>query len=150
MNNRNKNIVVGLVFIMLLVATVAMQPHLKKTPQILMLLFAGLTLLSFLIKNNPVSATLFNIFIGIMLFISIFTLTNIVVDIVYPGRGWIQTGGIPRRVMDMTWIWRIITGFIFSAFFLYLYHRLKLRNRNMEIGLTAAFILSMTIIYIIF
>ena len=150
MTERKSTIIIGLLFAGLLVGTGIMQTHLKNNPQLFMLIFGGLTLTSFITKQNIITTWLFYILIGTMLYINYFMLTNLIIDLVNPDRGWVEFEGERHRVMDMSWIWGVILGFILSPLTIILYHREKVRNRSIEIGVTSLFLALTTVIYIVY
>ena len=148
MKEKNINIIVGVAFAILLVGTGITQTHLKNMPQIFMLLFGVFTLFSFVIKQKLISTILFYSIIGTMLYINFFILTNFVIDLINLNRGWVEFEGNRYKVMDMTWIWGAIIGFVFSPITLILYHRIK-RSRVMEIGVSIVFLVITAIILLI-
>ena len=150
MTERKSNIIIGLLFAGLLIGTGIMQTHLKSKPQILMLIFGALTLASFIIKQKMISTWLFYILIGTMLYINYFMLTNLIIDLLNPDRGWVEFEGERHRVMDMSWIWGVILGFLLSPLTIILYHKSKVRNRSIEIGITTLFLVITIVIYIVY
>lgn len=149
MNERKLNIFIGLFFVVLLIGMGILQTHLKSKPQILMLIFGLITLISFILKLPKTSTWLFYILIGTMLFVSYFTLVDKIIDFLNPNRGWVEYQGERYRVMDMNWIWGVFFGFILSPLTIILYHKKKLRNRSLEIGLLTFFLVITSVIYIV-
>lgn len=77
-------------------------------------------------------------------------LTNSVIDILTPKRIVEEGDEVLYPVANMNWVWGVILGFILSPMTIILYHKTNSRNRLLEIGVTALFILSTTVIYIIY
>lgn len=150
MTERKTNIIIGLIFSGLLVGTAIMQTHLKNKPQIFMLIFGVLTLMSFAIKQKIISTVLFYMLIGTMLYINYFILANLVIDLINPNRSWVEFEGKRYPRMDRSWIWGVVLGFILSPLTIKLYHSKKVRYRLMEIGVTTFFLVITTVIYILF
>ncbi len=150
MTARKSNTNIGLLFAVLLVGTGIMQTHLKNNPQLFMLIFGGLTLTSFITKQKIITTWLFYILIGTMLYINYFMLTNLIIDLINPDRGWVEFEGDRHRVMDRSWIWSVILGIILTPLTIILYHRKKVRNRSIEIALTSLFLVITTAIYIVY
>ena len=147
---KTKIILTGLVFVGLLIIFCSLLTHLKKAPQVFILAFSILTLISFYPGRNSISTILFTLLLGTMIFVAYCALTNLVLDIVDPNRGWIEFEGQRRRVMDMSWIWGILVSGILTPLTLFIYHKYNFRNRIAEITLTSLFIISTTIIFIIY
>lgn len=144
MTKRNVNVIIGLIFAVLLIGTGIMQTHLKNEALIFMLIFGVLTFISFIIKQKSISTLLFYILTGAILYINYFMLTDLIIDLINPNRGWVEFEGERHRVMDLSWIWGVIMGFIFSPLTLILYHRTKIRDRKIEIGATVVFLIITT------
>ena len=92
-----KEIVTVVVFVGLLIMTEWLQNGQKENPQIVMLILGGLTLLSFILKQNTISTILFFILLGVMLFIFYFALTNWILDLLNPDRGVVVIDGKTTR-----------------------------------------------------
>ncbi len=149
MNLKLSDILTGFLFAALIIGTGIMQTELKNIPQVLMLLFGLLTLGSLVAKQPFKTSILFYILMGVMLFISIFILTNLIVNTILPDDGWvIDNNGERYRVMSMNWMWGVLAGLVISPAVVFLYHRKIQRNKVLEISLTAIFIISTSIIYI--
>lgn len=149
MSYKLSNILTGFLFAGLIIGTGFMQTELKSTAQIFMLLFGLLTLGSLVAKQPFNTSIPFYILLGIMLFISIFVLTNLIVNAVLPDDGWVvDNKGERYRVMSMNWMWGVLAGLVISPVVVFLYHRKIQRNKILEISLTTVFIISTAIIYI--
>jgi hypothetical protein len=149
MSYKPTDILIGLLFAGLLLGTGFMQTDLKNEPQIFMLLFGLLTLGSLFAKQPFKTSIPFYILLGTMLYINIFILTNFIIDTISPGDGWVvDTTGVRHRVMQMNWIWGVLTGLVLSPLTIVLYHKKIKRNRVLEISLTTIFIILTAIIYI--
>jgi hypothetical protein len=148
MNFKKSDILIGVLFICIIIGTAIMQTGLKEKPQWGMLLFALITLVFFFAKQNSIATILFYILFGTMLFINYFMLTNWSIGIINPDRGYVIVDGIKRRVMDMTWIWAVLVGFFLAPLSLFFYHKIKKRNRQLEISMTVLFLLVTAFIYI--
>jgi sterol desaturase/sphingolipid hydroxylase (fatty acid hydroxylase superfamily) len=144
------DIIIGLIFIALLFGTTYLQTTigLKDEPQGGMLIFSGLTLLTFLIRQDKIATVLFYIIFGTMLYINFFLLTNEIIDILNPDRGWIEIDGERRRVMDVSWVLGVIVGLLLAPLTVLLYHKKIKRNRMVEIATTTIFLIVTTIIYL--
>ena len=149
MNLKLSHILTGLLFAGLIIGTGFMQTELKSTPQLFMLLFGLLTLGSLVAKQPFKTSILFYILLEVMLFISIFILTSLIVNTIMPDDGWVvDDKGERYRVMEMNWMWGVLAGLVISPAVVFLYHRKIQRNKVLEISLTAIFIISTAIIYI--
>lgn len=150
MNARIINILTGLFFAILLTLTGILQSDLKAMPQLVMIAFGIVTLVSFIfIPGSMLTTLLFYTVTGFMLYCAFFELSEYVVDFLYPERGWIEHEGGKKRVMDMSWIWSVAVGFVLSPLTLVLYHRSKLRNPSLEMGVCALFLVMTVVIYIV-
>ncbi len=132
------DLIIGFVFIGLLIGSATVQPPLKEEPQIIMLLFGGLTLASFFTKSRAISTVLFYLFIGILLFINYTVLTIIIITKINP------VNSSPNVLYGF---WSFLLALFLSPFTIIIYHRLQMRNRIIEIAGTAIFILITTIVY---
>ena len=149
MNYKLSDVLTGLLFVGLIIGTGFMQTQLKNEPQIYMLLFGLMTLGSFFAKQPFTTSIPFNILLGIMLYINIFILTNIIVNTISPDDGWfVDKNGERHRVMQMNWIWGVLSGLILSPLTIVLYHKKIERNKALEVSLTTIFIILTAIIYI--
>lgn len=148
MGHRLLDVFVGIIFAGSLVGMGFMQTRLKDGPQLLLLAFGLLTVVSFYAKPPFRSSVPFYILLGAMLYTSIFLLVHLITNSIAPDTAWIiDAHGERRRVMGMNWIWGVLAGLILSPLMLILYHRKVRRNRILEISLTVVFILSTGIIY---
>lgn len=149
MDNKLSDILTGLLFAGLTIGTAYMQTQLKSTPQIYMLLFGLLTLVSLIAKPPFKTSIPFYILLGTMLFVNFLILTNFIINTISPDDGWVvDNKGERRRVMQMNWIWGVLLGLILAPLSIVLYHRRMRRNKVLEISLTTAFIIFTAIIYI--
>ena len=140
---------IALLFIGLLICTGYTQFDLKKEPQIYMLLFGILTLVSLFAKPPFRTGLPFFILLGVMCYISIFVLNIEIMNIINPEDGWItDSNGEKQRVMRMNWIWGVFLGLLLSPILVTLYQRRIKRNTSLEIAFTTVFILVTAIIYI--
>lgn len=145
-----KKLIFGLIFLGLLAGTGIMQTHLKNNPQIAMLVFGAITLVSFFTQKKNISTILFFALLGTMLFVNYCILTDRIIDLINPNRGWIEFEGKKQKVMDLSWIWSVISGLFFSPLTLFLYQKKKMRNRAMEIAVTILFLVTTFAVYIIY
>jgi hypothetical protein len=142
------HLVTGLLFTGLLVGTGILQTHLKDGPQLFMLALGGLTLLAFYTANSWFSTFLFYLLAGYLLYVNYFMLTDWIIDLTDPDRGWITIDGKRHRVMDMSSVWSVLSGLILAPLTILLYHGTE-RNRTIEIAVTAAFTIMTLSIYVI-
>ena len=149
MNYKLSDILIGLLFAGLIIGTGFMQTQLKNEPQIYMLLFGLLTLGSLFAKQTFKTSIPFYLLLGTMLYINIFILTNQIVNIISPDHGYVVDSNWERhRVMQMNWIWAVLTGLVLSPLTIILYHKKIQRNKALEISFTAIFTILTAIIYI--
>ncbi len=150
MTKRYVNVIIGIVFAGLLIGTAVLQTHLKNKPQIFMLVLGVLTFSSFVFRKKLIATILFSIILGIMLYVNLFLLTNFIVDTVNPDKEWGDLDEVRHRGMDMNWIWGVQAGIILSPLILFFYHISKLRSRMIETVVTALFVITTMVIYIIY
>lgn len=149
MSYKLSDILIGITFAGLVIGTGFMQTDLKNEPQLFMLLFGLLTLTSLFAKQPFKTSIPFYILLGTMLYLNIFILTNLIVNAINPDDGWfIETNGERHRVMQMNWMWGVLTGLVLAPLTIVLYHKKIQRNKVLEISLTTVFIILTTIIYI--
>lgn len=149
MSYKLSDILTGLLFAGLIIGTGFMQANLKNGPQVFMLLLGLFTLGSLFAKQPFKTPIPFYILFGVMLYINIFILTNLIVNTLIPDDGWVvDNNGERYRVMSMNWMWGVLAGLVISPVAIFLYHRKIQRNKVLEISLTAIFIISTSIIYI--
>jgi len=126
-----------------------MQTALKQEPQVYMLLFGLLTLGSLFAKQPFKTSIPFYILLGTMLFINIFILTGLIMDILSPDDGrFVDTNGEKHHVMQLDWVWGVLAALVLAPLTLMLYHKKIQRNKALEISLTTIFIIVTAIIYI--
>jgi hypothetical protein len=144
------DILVALVFALLLIETCINLNGIKSGPQLILLLFGGVTLTAIIIKQNVLSRTLFYIILGLIFYINYFELINWIMGFIDPNRGWALDNNEVRlgKVMDMTWIWGLLLGLILSPLTVLLYHKVIHKNRTVEILVTIAFTGIIAIAYI--
>lgn len=106
--------------------------------------------MTFMLKQEKIGEVLFSILLGTMLYINYFILTNWILDIANPDKGWVEVDGIPRRVMDTSWILGVIIGPILAPLTIFLYRKNVKRNKIIEMGFTTLFVLITTVVYIVF
>ncbi|SEL31370.1 hypothetical protein SAMN04488505_10213 [Chitinophaga rupis] len=135
MRNNISNILLGLGFAGLLIGSAYIQTDLKNKPQIFMLLFGALTLISFFTKYETVSTTLLYLLLGALLFMDYCFFTI-----------WID--GIISIHPDWTGIYGMLTGLILSPLTILFYHKIKRRNRKMEVAVITIFMFVTAIIYV--
>jgi len=109
-----------------------MQMQLKNKPQVFMLLLGVLTLISFFTKYKTISTILLYMLLATLLYMTYFSLTYLVI-----------TGSD-----DWLGIYGIMTGLILSPLTILLYHKMKRRNKKMEVAVTAIFVFVTTLVYI--
>lgn len=127
-----------------------LQTDLKAIPQLVMILLGIITVLAFIYKPAaPNTTLLFYLITSIMLYSAIFSVSENIIDLLYPDRGWILHEGEKKRVMDMSWVWSVAAGLILSPLSLVLYHRSKLRNPRLEKGVSVLFLAMTLVIYIV-
>lgn len=142
------DIFIGLIFAALLIGTTQTTIGLKSEPKIALLFFSGLTLLTYLTKQDRIATILFYILFGTMLYINFYLLSNILLDILNPNRDWIVIDGQRRKVMDASWIYGVIVGLILAPLMILLYHQKIKRNRIVETATTSIFLIVTAIIYL--
>jgi len=149
MNLKLSDILIGILFVGLIIGTGFMLTQLKREPQIYMLLFGLLTLGTLLAKQTFITSIPFYILLGVMLYVNIFILTSLTVNIISPDNDWVvDTNGERHKVMQMNWIWGVLTGLSLSLLTILLYHKKVKRNKILEISLTTIFIILTAIVYI--
>ncbi|HEY8917807.1 MAG TPA: hypothetical protein VIM87_15290 [Chitinophaga sp.] len=132
MKNNLSNLLTGLAFAGLLIGSAHMQMQLKNKPQVFMLLLGVLTLISFFTKYKTISTILLYMLLATLLYMTYFSLTYLVI-----------TGSD-----DWLGIYGIMTGLILSPLTILLYHKMKRRNKKMEVAVTAIFVFVTTLVYI--
>ena len=115
------------VFAALLAGTAMLQSHLKEMPQLVMLAVGVLALLALRAQKRTPATVLFYLLLGMMLYASIFLLSEQIMDWVMPNRGIIMVDGEPRRVMTYYWMISVAAGLLLAPLALVGYH-LKLRQ----------------------
>lgn len=150
MNLKISDAFIGLVFIGLLIGTATLLPSFKSKLHIPILAFGLMTLASLFVRKPFKTSVPFYIFLAAMVYINIFILTNLFVDAINPEVGWIiDEKGERRRVMQMNWVWGVLSGLIISPLTILIYHKFVKRNRYLEISLTIIFIVMTTITFLI-
>lgn len=138
--------ITGMIFTLLSIGTAISAAQLKTLPQIFLLILSFITLISFFSKNQALPTSLFYTLVLIMLYSNFFMLAAWLVDSIYPERGWVEVDGKKRKVMDMSWVWCVLCGLFFSPISLFVYHKVKMRNRAVEIIVTTIFVVLMAMI----
>ena len=151
MNFKFSDILIGLLFIGLVIGTAIVQTHLKNKPQIIMIGFGLLTLASLFARKPFKTSIPFYILLGTMIYINVFIVTNFFLNVISPDDGWVvDNNGERNCVMQMNWIWGVLSGTIISLLTILVYHKFIKRNRLLEISLTTIFITVTIIIYVIY
>ena len=132
--------IIGMIFSLLSIGTAISAAQLRTTPQIFLLLLSFIALLSFFSQNQTLPTILFYTLVLIMLYTNFFTLAAWLVNSIYPDRGWVEVDGKKHRIMDMSWVWCVLCGLVFSPICLFVYHKVVIRNRAVEIIVTTIFI----------
>lgn len=145
---KTSTLIIIALFTVSLFSTAIMQMHIKSNPRIIMLAFGVLTLIFLLGKQKFIASILFYILAGTMIFITCFLLTDWLIGIINPDRGWAVSGAERHRTMDMSWIWSMLISLVFTPLTLHFYHKKKNNNRAMEIAVTVVFIIITAIIYV--
>jgi len=150
MNLKLPNILIILLFTGLIVGTAFLQTKLRDDPQVYMLLFGLLTLVSLFAKRTFLTSIPFYILLGVMLYMNIFMQTYQISNMINPNDGWIvDSSGERQRVMQLNWVWCILAGLILSPLIVILYHKKAERNKVLEITFIGVFVLVSAIIYLI-
>ena len=114
-----------------------------------MLVFGLVTLASLIARKHFKTPVLFYLFLGAMVFINVFMLTTHLANVINPDIGWIvDSNGVRQRVMNMTWIWGVLSGLILAPLAVLGYHKFVKRKPVMEISITVLFLLVTTVIYV--
>jgi hypothetical protein len=149
MNLKLSDTLIGILFVGLIIGTGFMLTQLKSEPQIYMLLFGLLTLGTLLAKQTFKTSIPFYILLGVMLYVNIFILSSLTINIISPDNGWVvDTNGERHKVMQTNWIWGVLAGLIISPLAILLYYKKVKRNKILEISLTTIFIILTAIVYI--
>jgi len=149
MNFKFSDIVIGIIFAGLIIGTALLQNDLKNEPQITMFIFGIMTIASFFAKVPFKTSVPFYILLGTMIYINVFILTNLFVNIISPDDGWVvDSTGQKHRVMQMNWIWGVLSGIVFASISILIYHKLIKRNRILEISLTTIFVIVTIVIFV--
>ena len=143
------DLVIALLFLGLVIGTAMMQGHLKNGPQLLMLVFGLVTVASLIARKHFKTPVFFYLFLGAMVFLNVFMLTTHLANVLNPESGWIiDSNGVRQRVMNMTWIWGVLSGLILTPLAILAYHRFVQRKPILEISLTVVFLVVTTIVYV--
>lgn len=143
------DIVIGLLFVGLVIGTAMMQVHLKSGPQLLMLVFGLIVLASLLAGKHFKTPVPFYLFIGAMVFTNAFMLTTHFANVMNPDSGWIvDSNGVRQRVMNMTWIWGVLSGLILTPLAILVYHKFIKRQPILEISTTVLFLVLTAMVYV--
>lgn len=147
MNQKLSNTFSGLLFAALILGSGFIHGQLKSELTVFVLLFV-LVILGSLVGKPPLKSSIpFYFFLGTLLFIHIFFLTNFIVSTIFPMDGLvIDTNGEKQRVMQMNWVWGFIAGLVLSPLTVFLYHKKIKQNKVLEILLTTLFIILTVII----
>ncbi len=140
-------LLIGLLFVGLLLGTGVVQTHLKKEPQLYMLLLGLLTLASFFVRLPFKTPVLFYILLATMLYTTIFLCTHLLLNAMSSNEGWVVSAE-NHRLMQSNYIVGLLSGLVLSPLILILYHKKAPRNKRLEISLTAIFSIITAIIYI--
>jgi len=144
MNKITSTLTTGFFFAGLLIGTSIQQINLKPEPLLLMILFGMLALVSQVIKHKLKTSIPFYSLLGLMAFISIYLLSNLIIE------NFVLTNinEDSHPLMQSYWMWGVITGIILAPLTVFLYFKKAARNVVLEISLTSFFIAITTLIYI--
>ncbi|HTO16755.1 MAG TPA: hypothetical protein VLZ83_13380 [Edaphocola sp.] len=149
MHYKLSDLLIGLLFIGLIIGTGFMQTQLKSDIQIYMLLFGLMTLGSLLAQTHIKTSIPFYILLGTMLYVSIFIMTNIILNLLSSNDVLlVDNNGARHLLIQRNAIWGVFAGIMLSPLIVFLYHKKIKRNKVLEISLTTIFIIITAIIYI--
>lgn len=140
----------SLFFSGLLAGTWFVQTSLKTTPLLAMLAFSAFTLFSFFSKQLNMALPLFLVLLSGMLFINFMLLTDGVMGVLYPDKGWVEVDGEKQSVMDMSWIAGLIVSVVLTPITVWLYHYKSNRNIALEMICTLMFVFMTLAVFLIF
>ena len=140
------------IFLSMLIPTAMMQTMVKHNPQIFMIGIGIISILTFLGKQHKAFTVTLYIILGLVIYIGIFQITNWIIDIVSPDRGWYidpETG--QRHMMqDPSFLLGVFIGIILTPILIWLYHKNAKRNRKLEIACVSIFTVMTVLIYLIY
>jgi hypothetical protein len=140
----------GIVFAGLVIASASVQVDLKEKPQIFMLAFSSVTLVSFFIRPTILCTLLFYILLSFLFYIAYFLLLTFLIDLFSTTPKWEVYNGIRRPIKNMNWVWGAIAALFLSPISVVIHHKQKMRIRAFEIATTSFFIAMTAVIYITF
>lgn len=139
-----------IIFGLLLILGVALfQPQLKSNPQLVMVLFGLYSSVALISNYQRIGKFLFNILLGVLLYINYFAIGAKLKVWMWPNAGWVELDGEMRRVMDMSWLLVILIALILAPITVITYNKLKLRFKISEQIITWTFTITVFLVYII-
>ena len=149
-NFKQADLFVGLVLLITLMVLLLTQMNMKSAPQLILIAF-GLLTTSFLIKFDKIGRVMFLLLLGLALFLIGFILTNFLIDLINPKRGWAIDNNDHRvgRVMDSSIFFGFPVGIIFVFCLIRLYAKKAERNNGIEIMCVSLYTVASIIIYFI-
>lgn len=148
---KRTDLFVGLALLITLAVPVLAQMGMKSAPQLILLAY-GLVTIFFLIKSHKIGSIMFLMLTGLGLFIIGLFLTNVLLDIFNPDRGWALDNNGQRigRVMDFSIFWGVPVGIILALCLIRLYTKKIKRNNRIEIACVSLYTVATVIIYLIY
>lgn len=139
---RNKpGFTTAFLLLLILVISGVMQVRLKSFPQVFIIVFSVITLLSFLQKYKNISKILFFSLVGTLLSFGIFITTVWFLNFVFPESNVIDVNGEEKYVTNMMWVFGIPVALIVTPLVLFYYHKFNKENTKMEILFLVLFII---------
>lgn len=118
-----------------------MQPNLKNAPQLFMLAFGLLTLVSLRLKKPFRTSILFYVLLTALLYANINLLANLALDGLFPEKTGMQDSSeiIPGST-SINWIWSVFAALLLSPLITFIYHKKIKSNKAVEVLLPVFFI----------
>lgn len=153
MNRHSEDVFIRILFLFIIVGWVFCQIHLKKMPQIILLILGVFSLIGLVKKANSQAGKVFVLLISILLFIGLFQAIECMEDIISPNglRSYIAENGIKHVIhptMDNSFLWTIPLSATLAFLLVRYYFKKGSRSNYLEILFSSLFILVTIVIYL--
>ena len=132
----------------LMILPAIMQIHLKKMPQILMLIFGSLTLLSFIIKNKIFTLSLFYTILGGIIFLNIEQLIFLIIDRMNINISFGNCAGCSDSYGGL--LLGNIIGIIIAPLIIVFYHRIDKKITSFKFYFSLIYMITISTIFLVY
>ena len=147
-NMKKIDILISVVLACLLIFSGVVQTSLKGAPQIVMLVWGGLTLLSLLMSQGRVANFMFTVLFGTLLAVAYFALIFLFAS--WMSDPYIDSEGIRRHPMPTgELLLGFVGAFVLTPFTIFTFRKIHWHHRGIKIAASALFCVITAVVFIV-